>query len=221
MTKAEIRATIEQVGLVPAVRVSTPEYASFATEALYHAGIPIAEITMTVPGAMDVISRAAKNLPEMIVGAGTVLDIETARRCLDAGAKFLTSPGLIPEVVDFAVKNDVLVFPGALTPSEVIAAWNAGADFVKIFPCASVGGPSYIRALKVPLPKVPLIASGGVNQQTAASFILAGASALGVGTELVPHEALARRQEEQVRELARRFLAMIKDARAQKAGKFT
>ena len=113
----------------------------------------------------------------MVVGAGTVLDTETAQQCLDAGAKFLTSPGLVMEVVEFAVKKDVVVFPGVLTPTDVITAWKAGADFVKVFPCAQVGGPAYIRALKVPLPKVPLIASGGVNQQSAANFIRAGATA--------------------------------------------
>jgi 2-dehydro-3-deoxyphosphogluconate aldolase/(4S)-4-hydroxy-2-oxoglutarate aldolase len=151
----------------------------------------------------------------MVVGAGTVLDTETAQRCLDAGARFLTSPGLVLEVVDFAVKRDLVVFPGVLTPTDVIAAWKAGADFVKIFPCAQVGGPDYIRALRVPLPRVPLIASGGVNQQSAANFIRAGATALGIGSELIPHEALHRRQEAQIHELARRFLAMVKNTRAE------
>jgi 2-dehydro-3-deoxyphosphogluconate aldolase/(4S)-4-hydroxy-2-oxoglutarate aldolase len=188
-------------------------------EAVCRAGIPIAEITMTVPGAIDVIAHLAQSFPEMIVGAGTVLDTETARRCLDAGARFLTSPGLVMEVVEFALKNDVVVFPGALTPSEVIAAWKTGADFVKVFSCAHVGGHSYIRTLKTPLPQVPLIASGGVNQQTAGNFILAGATALGIGAELIPQEALYRRNEEQIYELARRFLAMVKDARAQKTGR--
>jgi 2-dehydro-3-deoxyphosphogluconate aldolase/(4S)-4-hydroxy-2-oxoglutarate aldolase len=182
--------------------------------AVNRAGIPIAEITMTVPGALDLISGLAKSLPEMVVGAGTVLDAETARRCVNAGASFLTSPGLIPEVMDVAVAEDVVVFPGALTPTEVIAAWKAGADFVKVYPCAQLGGHSYIRALKVPLPQIPLIASGGVNQQTAANFILAGATALGIGAELIPGEALKARKEEQISELARRFLSMVKDARA-------
>jgi len=152
-----------------------------------------------------------------VVGAGTVLDTDTAQRCLDAGAQFLTSPGLVTEVVEFAVKHDVVVFPGALTPTEVITAWKAGADFVKIFPCAGIGGPVYLRSLKVPLPQVPLIASGGVNQLSAFNFILAGATALGIGSELMPHEALHRRNEEQIRELARRFIGMVKKARAQQA----
>ncbi len=215
MKKAEVRARIEEIGIIPAIRVSKVEHALFAAEAVNRAGIPIAEVTMTVPNALDVISQLAKSLPEMVVGAGTVLDTEMAQRCLDAGAKFLTSPGLVMEVVEFAVKKDVVIFPGALTPTDVIAAWKAGADFVKIFPCAPVGGPSYIQALKVPLPKVPLIASGGVNQQSAANFIRAGATALGIGSELIPHEALQRRQEAQIHELARRFLAMVKNTRAE------
>lgn len=215
MKKSEVRAVIENIGIIPGGRVGEPDDARFAAEAVYRAGIPIAEITMTVPNAIDVISFLANKLPDMVVGAGTVLNTETAQRCLDAGAKFLTSPGLITKVVEFAVKKDVVVFPGALTPTEVITAWTAGADFVKIFPCAEVGGPVYLRALKVPLPQVPLIASGGVNQVSAFNFILAGATALGIGSELMPHEAVRRRNEEQIQELARRFINMVRDARAQ------
>lgn len=213
MGKESVRGRIEEIGIMPAVRVTSAEQARYAAEALQRAGIPIAEITMTVPRAIEVISALAKGLPEMIVGAGTVLDVETAQRCVDAGAMFLTSTGLVAEVVEFARKKHVLVIPGALTPSEVIQAWKAGADFVKIFPCAPLGGDSYIRALKAPFPQIPLIAAGGVNQQTASNYILAGASALGVGGELIPKEALQLRQEERVHELARRFLARVKDAR--------
>jgi 2-dehydro-3-deoxyphosphogluconate aldolase/(4S)-4-hydroxy-2-oxoglutarate aldolase len=173
---------------------------------------------MTTPGAIDVISRLTRDFPEMIVGAGTVLDVETASRCLDAGALFLTSTGLVLEVVEFALKNDVVVFPGALTPTEVIAAWRAGSDFVKVFPCSANGGHSYVRALKVPFPQIPMIASGGVNQLTAVDFILAGSAALGIGAELMPPEALRIRNERQIRELARRFLGMVKEGRALKTG---
>lgn len=216
MKKEQIRAGIEEIGIIPGVRVSNSDYARYAAETLYHAGIPIAEITMTVPHATDVISHLAKSFPSMIVGAGTVLDADTARQCIDAGANFLTSPGLVPAVVEVALKSGVVVFPGALTPTEVIAAWKTGADFVKIFPCAPVGGPSYIRSLKIPLPQVPLIASGGVNQHSAANFIAAGAAALGIGSQLIPPEALQRRQEEQIQELSRRFLQVVKFARAQR-----
>ena len=214
MTKTEVRARIEEIGILPAVRVSTSEEARFAVEAIHRAGIPIAEITMTVPNALGVLKQMTRSLPEMVIGAGTVLDEEAASQCLDAGALFLTSPGFVPEVVEFALKHDVVVFPGALTPTEVIAAWKAGSDFVKIFPCAPVGGYHYIRSLKVPLPQVRLIASGGVNQQTAFDFIRAGASALGIGGQLIPQEALHHRKEAQIQELARRFLNMVKDARA-------
>ena len=214
MNREEIRARIEKVGIFPAVRVSSAELALFAAESVNEAGIPIGEITMTVPGAVDVIAQLARNYPGFIVGAGTVLDADTALRCLDAGARFLTSPGLVPEVVEFAMKKNVVIIPGALTPSEVIAAWKAGVDFVKIFPCAPVGGAKYIRALKVPLPQVPLIASGGVNQLTASDFILAGASAIGIGLELMPREALQMRKSAWIHELARRFTTIVLEARA-------
>jgi len=214
LTKAEVRARIEEIGILPAIRVPDPEHARFAAEAVYHAGIPLAEITMTVPKALEVISEMARSHPDMVIGAGTVLDAETARRCLDAGARFLTSPGFVPEVVELALKNGVVALPGAMTPSEVIAAWKAGADFVKVFPCSPMGGYQYVRALKVPLPQIPLIASGGVNQHTALDFILAGASALGIGSQLIPQEALHKRNLTQINELARRFLHLVKDARA-------
>jgi 2-dehydro-3-deoxyphosphogluconate aldolase / (4S)-4-hydroxy-2-oxoglutarate aldolase len=216
MNKAQVRARIEEIGIIPGIRVTKAGRARFAAEAVHRAGIPIAEITMTVPGGDEVISHLAKNLPDMVVGAGTVLDIETARRCLDAGATFLTSTGLVPEVVEFALKNDVVVFPGAMTPTDVISAWKMGVDFVKIFPCGPLGGPNYIRALKFPFPHIPLIATGGVNQQTAGNFILAGAAALGIGSELINPEALPMMQEQQIHELARRYLRIIKAARAQR-----
>jgi 2-dehydro-3-deoxyphosphogluconate aldolase/(4S)-4-hydroxy-2-oxoglutarate aldolase len=201
MTRIEVRARIEEIGIVPGIRVATAERACFAAEAVGRAGIPLAEITMAVPNA---------------IGGGTVLDIDTARRSVDAGARFLTSTGLVHEVVEYALKNDVLVFPGAMTPTEVIAAWKTGADFVKVFPCAPLGGPSYLRSLKLRFPQMRLIATGGVNQRTAANFILAGASALGIGTELINPEALPILKEEQIYELARRYLGMVKAARAQK-----
>jgi 2-dehydro-3-deoxyphosphogluconate aldolase/(4S)-4-hydroxy-2-oxoglutarate aldolase len=186
----------------------------YAAEAVNRAGIPIAEITMTTPNAIEVIAHLAKFLPDMVVGAGTVLDTGTAQRCLDAGAKFLTSPGLVLEVVEFAATHDLVVFPGALTPTEVITAWKAGADFVKVYPCAQVGGHSYLRTLKIPLPQIPLIASGGVNLQNGMNYLLSGACALGVGSELIPPDALRVRREQQIGELSRRFLAMVNDARS-------
>lgn len=219
MRKEEVRARIEEIGIIPAVRTSSAENAQFAADAVSRGGIPIVEITMTVPGAIEVISSIVTSNPDMLVGAGSILDVETARRCLDAGAQFLTTDGLELEVVDFAVKQRVVVFPGTLTPTEVITAWEAGSDFVKVVPCAQVGGDGYIRALKAPLPHVPLIAAGGVNQLTALNFILAGATALGVGRELIPREAIRLRQSDRIQELARRFVSFVTNGRTQSAAR--
>jgi len=216
MNKETIRSRIEQIGIVPAIRLSSAEDAVFAVEAVSESGIPIAEVTMTTPGAIDVISGLARTKPDLIVGAGTVIDIETARRCLDAGAKFLTSPGLDIEVVEFAVKHDVVVFPGALIPTDIMAAWKAGSDFVKVFPCALLGGASYIRTLKISFPHMRLIASGGVTQGNAADFILAGAAGLGIGRDLINPEAIQRRELDWIRELAGRFLQILQDARSKR-----
>jgi 2-dehydro-3-deoxyphosphogluconate aldolase/(4S)-4-hydroxy-2-oxoglutarate aldolase len=216
ITREIVRARIQEIGIIPAIRVSSAEDALFVAEAILSGGIPIVELTMTVPGAVECISHLVRNRPELIVGAGTVLDADTARRCRDAGVHFLTSTGLDLSVVEFAIKENLAVLPGALTPSEVMAAWKAGADLIKIFPCSQVGGVSYIRALKAPFPHVPLIASGGVDQQTAAGFILAGAAALGIGAELTPPRAIQLRQPHRIRELAYRFMQMVRAARSQK-----
>jgi 2-dehydro-3-deoxyphosphogluconate aldolase / (4S)-4-hydroxy-2-oxoglutarate aldolase len=218
MDRKEVRKRITDIGIVPSARVKNPDQARFAAEMLYESGIPVLEIPLTVPQATQVIAELAKRFPDLIVGGGTILDEESARRCLDAGARFLTSPGFVPEVLACARQADVAAFPGALTPTEVIAGWKAGADFVKIFPAASEGGPNYIRTLKVPLPQIPLIVSGGVNQLTAFDYILAGAHAIGVGSELLPKEALNNKQGETIHELSRRFLIMVKEARAQRDG---
>ena len=213
MKREDIIALIEEIGIFPGIRVKSGDHALYAAETLYHAGIPVAEITMTVPGGIEAIRELAQKYPEMVVGAGTVLDQETAERCLDAGARFLTSTGLVPEVVECALKRDVGAIPGALTPTEVIAAMKTGADFVKIFPVGSVGGGLYIRSLKLPLPEVKLIAAGGVDQHTATGFIVAGASALGVGTELIPRDAVEKHQDDRIHELARRFLSFVRNGR--------
>ncbi|MGD0097455.1 MAG: bifunctional 4-hydroxy-2-oxoglutarate aldolase/2-dehydro-3-deoxy-phosphogluconate aldolase [Terracidiphilus sp.] len=216
MTKSEVCELIVKVGILASVRVTSQEEAQFAAETVYAAGIPVVEITLTVPGSLEIVSDLAKRYPGLVVGSGTVLDEESAQRCINAGARFLTSPGFVPEVVACAKRAGVVVFPGALTPTEIIAAWKAGADFVKIFPTAPMGGADYIRALKVPLAQIPLIVTGGVNQLTAFDFILAGASAIGAGTELLPKEALHLRQKQRIHELAHRFLTMVKEARAQR-----
>jgi 2-dehydro-3-deoxyphosphogluconate aldolase/(4S)-4-hydroxy-2-oxoglutarate aldolase len=213
MKREEARALIEKIGILPSVRVTSRDLAKFAAETVYASGIPIVEITLTVPGALDVVNDIASRYPDMVVGVGTVLDETMACQAIDAGARFITSPGFIPEVVAFAKEAEVVVLPGALTPTEIIAAWKAGSDFVKIFPTGHIGGPQYVRALKVPLPQIPLIVSGGVNQTTVVDFILAGATAIGVGGELLPKEALQFRQVDRIRELAGRFLTQVKAAR--------
>ena len=213
MNKQAVRARLEEIGIIPAVRTASAEEARFAAETVSRAGIPIVEITMTVPGALDVIADLARAMPDLVVGAGTALDVEVAPRCVDAGARFVTSPGLDLRVVRFAIEHDVLVLPGALTPSEVMMAWQAGADLIKVFPCAQLGGASYIKALKAPFPEVPLVGAGGVDHQTAADFIVAGAVAVGVGTELIPRRAVTERDAHWIGELARRLLSIIKEAR--------
>jgi len=217
MNREEVRARLEEIGIIPIVRVSSAEEARFAAEAVASGGIPIVEMAMTLPGAAEVISELARRAPELIVGAGSVLDVEMARVCVGAGAGFLTSEGFDAELVKYAVKEGVVVLPGALTPTEVITAWRASADFVKVFPCAELGGEIYIRALKTALPQVPMIAAGGVTLSTAGSLILAGAAALGVGRELIPKEAIQQRRVGWVHELARRFLGQVRDARSQTA----
>jgi 2-dehydro-3-deoxyphosphogluconate aldolase/(4S)-4-hydroxy-2-oxoglutarate aldolase len=219
VNKQDVRGRIEDVGVIPAIRASSTEDARFAVEAVSRGGIPIVEVTLTVPDAHGVISHLVQNAPEVIVGAGGISDVETARRCLDDGAKFLTSDGFDPEIVDFALKESVVVIPGTLTPSEVLRAWKMGPDFVKVVPCAQVGGDSYIRALKNMFPGVPFIAAGGVNQQTASGFILAGAVALGIGAELIPREAIRMRQPDRIAELARRFIGFVRSAPSQLSGR--
>jgi 2-dehydro-3-deoxyphosphogluconate aldolase/(4S)-4-hydroxy-2-oxoglutarate aldolase len=215
MKRTEVCHLISDLGILPAVRVSSAEDAHFAADCVTACGIRIVEITMTVPDAVNLIAHLAGHHKKMVVGAGTVLDLETARRCVDAGASFLTAPSLDPALVEFAATHDVAALPGALTPTEVVMAWKAGADFVKVFPCSQVGGDKYIKALKTALPQIPLIAAGGVNQQTATNFILAGAAAIGVGNELIPPEAIEMREAARIRELARRFLSFVKEGRDQ------
>lgn len=213
MNASEVSSAIHNIGIIPAIRVATADDAHFATEAVAGGGIPIVEITMTVPGAMEVIAHLVKHHPKLIVGAGTVLDVHTAQQCVDAGAHFLTAPGYDCDIISFAAKHGVVSIPGALTPTEVVTAWRAGADFVKLFPVAQVGGDSYVRALSRSFPQIALIAAGGVNQQNAESFILAGAAAIGVGTQLIPAESIERRQAKRIHELAMRFSKFVREGR--------
>jgi len=217
MTRQDVCAKIKSIGLIPAVRVSSAEDAWFAAEAVSKAGIPIVELTMTVPKAAELISHLVNKHPHLVVGAGTVLDVETARACLGAGARFITSPGLDLATVEFVVEQGVAMLPGALTASEVMAAARAGADFVKIFPCAQVGGVSYIRALRAPFPHVSFIAAGGVNQQNAGEYIHAGVAAVGIGSELIPPRAIQAKEAAWIVELGRRFAQIVSHTRAEMA----
>jgi 2-dehydro-3-deoxyphosphogluconate aldolase / (4S)-4-hydroxy-2-oxoglutarate aldolase len=213
MTRDEVCARIREIGIIPAIRVSSYDDAHFAIEAVAGGGIPIVEVTMTVPGAVDLITHLVQHHRKTVVGAGTVLNIDTARQCKDAGANFITAPGFNPAIVEFARHEGLAVLPGGLTPTEVVDAWMAGADFVKVFPCSLVGGDKYIKALKTALPQISLIAAGGVNQQTAANLIVAGADAIGVGTDLIPADAIRLRKPDRIKELALRFAGFVKDGR--------
>lgn len=214
MTKEEVRRRIIEVGICPVVRAQTSTQAIGATEAVCAGGIPVVEITMTVPGAVELIAELRRTMAnDVLVGAGTVLDAETAQRCLDAGAQFLVSPGFDLATVKLANKEKVLIMAGALTPTEVITAWNAGSDFVKVFPCGNVGGPAYIKALKGPLPQIPMVPTGGVNLNTAGDFLKAGAAALGIGGDLVSSAALKSGNMAQITGTARQFVEIVRNAR--------
>jgi 2-dehydro-3-deoxyphosphogluconate aldolase/(4S)-4-hydroxy-2-oxoglutarate aldolase len=211
MNREYVKSRIVEIGIVPVVRASSAKEAMIAVDAICSGGIPIAEITMTVPGAVEIIRELVKTRgSDVLVGAGTVLDAETAARCLDAGAQFIVSPGLDLKTVELVAKRSSVIMAGALTPTEVITAWKAGADFVKVFPCGQVGGPKYINALRGPLPQVPLVPTGGVNVNTAVDFILAGCAALGVGGELVQASALKEGRPEIITEAARKFVELVK-----------
>ena len=214
MNKGEVLQRIAETGIVPVVRASSAEEAMQVIEAIRAGGIPILEITMTVPRAVRVIEQVADAYgDEVVVGAGTVLDAETARACILAGANFVVSPSLNLATIETCLRYSIVVTPGALTPTEVVTAWQAGADAVKIFPCSAMGGAKYLRALKAPLPQVEMIPTGGVSLTTAAEFIQAGAFALGVGADLVDTKAIRAGQSEKVTEAAGAYLAAVKKAR--------
>src|SRR5205085_11713786 len=214
MNKEEVLRRIREVGVLPVVRARSAEEAVRAVEAIKAGGIPLLEITMTVPRAVDLIEQlSAAYGDDTVVGAGTVLDPETARACVAAGAQFVVSPSLDVRTIELCRSYGVAVMPGALTPTEVVTAWQAGADMVKVFPCGAMGGASYIKSLKAPLPQIELIPTGGVSLTTAASFIEAGAVALGVGADLVDTKAIRAGQPEKVTEAARAYIDAVRKAR--------
>ena len=213
-TKEMVLGRIRDLGLVPVVRAQSAEEASRAIDAIRSGGIDVLEVTMTVPDAVGLIAQVAKRFgQDAVIGAGTVLDAETARACILAGAQFVVTPTLRAETIACCRRYGVPVLPGALTPTEVLAAWEAGADMVKVFPCSAVGGASYIKALKAPLPQVELVPTGGVNLETAAEFIKAGAAALGLGSDLVDLKALREGNAAAVTERARKLVAIVQAAR--------
>ena len=215
-SRSLVVSRLREVGIIPVIRAPSSDAAVAVVEALLEAGLTVAEITMTVPNALDAIGAVAKRFPgEMLIGAGTVTDAETARRAIDAGAEFIVTPCLVPEVIDAAHRTDVAVLPGALSPSEVFEAFRLGGDMVKVFPAQSVGGAAYLRALRGPFPEIPLVPTGGVTLENLHEMFKAGAAAVGVGTELISKDALARRDYDAIGALAKRFLVAARQARAE------
>jgi len=215
VNKSEVLRQITETGIIPVVRAQSADEAMRAVEAIKEGGISVLEITMTVPGAVRLIEEVARRYEsDAIVGAGTVLDAETARLCILAGARFIVSPALDPETIACSRGYGVVMLPGAMTPTEVLAAWKAGADLVKVFPAGSLGGAAYIKNLKAPLPQIELVPTGGVSLKTAADFIKAGAAALGVGTDLVDTRSLRDGNARVITERARLFVEIVKEARA-------
>ena len=216
MTPKEILSQITEMGIVPVVRTASAESAVKAIEAIYRGGVRAAEITMTVPGAVRALEKVADQFGDKIVlGAGTVLDPETARVCMLAGAEFFVTPSLRPATIEMAKRYSKVICPGALTPTEVLTAWEAGADVVKIFPCGNVGGAKYIKALKGPFPQIEMIPTGGVNLETAGEFLKAGACAVGVGGELVDAKLIREGRYDLIEEKARHYMAAIRKARGE------
>jgi 2-dehydro-3-deoxyphosphogluconate aldolase/(4S)-4-hydroxy-2-oxoglutarate aldolase len=216
MTSKEILAFITEVGIVPVVRTTSAESAIQAVEAIYNGGIRAAEITMTVPGALRALEKVADRFGgKIVLGAGTVLDPETARACMLAGAEFFVTPNLRLSTIEMVKRYSKVICPGALSPTEVLTAWESGADVVKIFPCGNVGGAKYIKALKGPFPHIEMIPTGGVNLETAGDFLKAGACAVAVGGELVDAKAVKEGRFDVIEDRARQYLAVIAKARSE------
>jgi len=215
MKRDAVLAAIVEAGIVPVVRTENEEGAIRAIEAIFRGGIRTAEITMTVPGAIRALEKVADKFgDQMVLGAGTVLDPETARACMLAGAEFFVTPSLNLKTIEVAKRYSKVITPGALTPTEVLTAWEAGADAVKIFPCSAVGGAKYIKALRAPFPQIEMIPTGGVSLETIGDFLRAGACAAGVGAELIDNANIRGGHYEVFEERAKRFIEAIAKARA-------
>src|SRR5215204_3507074 len=213
MSKSEIISRIISIGVIPVIRASSHEEALAVIEAIAAGGITAIEVTMTVPGAVELISQLSSERGDLLIGAGSVLNADAARECVDAGAQFIVSPATDVGTIRYCNEAGIAVMPGALTPTEVLAAWNAGADFVKVFPADSMGGAQYLRSIKAPMPHLKLIPTGGVSQSTAADFIRAGAEAIGVGSDLVDLKAVREGRTQDITAAAKRYLEIVVEAR--------
>ena len=214
MKKEDVLKRIHEIGLLPVLRANSVSEALALAEAIEAGGVTALEVTMTVPGAIEVIRQLVRETQgRILIGAGTVLDPETARACMLAGAEFIVSPSLNVKTIEICRRYSVPVMPGALTPTEVVTAWEAGADVVKVFPCSALGGAKYLKALKAPLPQIELIPTGGVSLATAAEFLAAGAFALGVGGDLVNPQAIADGKPEFITQTARDYMTIIRKFR--------
>jgi 2-dehydro-3-deoxyphosphogluconate aldolase/(4S)-4-hydroxy-2-oxoglutarate aldolase len=213
MRKEQIVEKLREIGLVPVLRAEGEEQALGIAAAIAAGGVTVLEITMTVPGAIRVMARLTKERPDILIGAGTVLDAETARMCMLEGAQFVVSPALNLKTIEMCHRYSIPVLPGALTPTEVVTAWQAGADVIKVFPASALGGAKYLKSLKAPLPQVEMIPTGGVSLATAREFLEAGSFALGVGADLVDTKAMIAGQPEKITESAKKYLEIVREFR--------
>jgi 2-dehydro-3-deoxyphosphogluconate aldolase/(4S)-4-hydroxy-2-oxoglutarate aldolase len=216
MKKVEVLQSLQQIGLVPVLRAESVDKALALAAAIAAGGVTVLEITMTVPGAIQVMRKLAEQRPDILIGAGTVLDAETARMCILEGAQFVVSPALNVRTIEMCHRYSIAVLPGALTPTEIVTAWEAGADVVKVFPASAMGGAKYLTALKGPLPHVEMIPTGGVMLGTAAEFLEAGAFALGVGSDLVAAKAIDEGRPEVITQVAEKYLEIVREFRSKK-----
>ena len=210
MLKTDVLNRCREIGLIPVLRAESEQQALALASAIAAGGVTVLEVTMTVPGAIRVMRKLVEDRPDILIGAGTVLDPETARMCILEGAQFVVSPALNIKTIEMCHRYGVAVLPGALTPTEIVTAWEAGADVVKVFPASALGGAKYLKSVKAPLPQVELIPTGGVSQATAAEFLEAGAFALGVGADLVDPKLISEGKPEVITENAAKYLGIVR-----------
>jgi 2-dehydro-3-deoxyphosphogluconate aldolase / (4S)-4-hydroxy-2-oxoglutarate aldolase len=220
MLKQDVLSRCREIGVLPVLRAESEDQALALASAVAEGGVTVIEVTMTVPGAIRVMRRLAEQRPNILIGAGTVLDPETARACILEGAQFIVSPALNVKTIEMCHRYGIAVVPGALTPTEIVTAWQAGADVVKVFPATALGGAKYLKSVKAPLPQVELIPTGGVSHATAQEFLEAGAFALGVGADLVDPKAIATGNPQRITESAKKYLEIVRNFRSKKPTEF-